>query len=52
MGGYVRHTPDLTMISETRSISIRVYKDGRWGNAGGIGQVTYHDRSNSYEPVA
>jgi hypothetical protein len=51
MGGYVRHTPDVTMISETRSISVMVYKDGRWGNAGGIRQVTYHDRSNSYPTV-
>jgi hypothetical protein len=50
MGGYIRYTPDLTMVSETRSISIRVYRDGRWGDAGGIGQVTYHDRSNSYPP--
>jgi hypothetical protein len=52
MGGYIRYTPDLVMISETRSISIRVYREGRWGDAGGIGQVTFHDRSNSYPPVA
>ena len=52
MGGYIRHTADLTMISETRSISIRVYRDGQWGGAGSIGQVTYHDRSNSYPTVA
>ena len=51
MGGYIRHTPDLTMISETRSVSIRVYRGGQWGSAGGIGQVTYHDRSNSYPTV-
>lgn len=49
MGGYIRHTPDLTMISETRSISIRAYRDGQWGSVGSIGQITYHDRSNSYE---
>jgi len=48
MGGYVRHTPDLTMISETRGVSIRVFRDGRWQGGGGISQVTYHDRSNSY----
>lgn len=52
MGGYIRHTPDLTMISETRGVSILVYRDGQWGNAGGISQVTYHDRSNSYPPVS
>jgi hypothetical protein len=24
-----------------------IYKGGRWGNAGSLGQVTHHDRSNS-----
>lgn len=51
MGGYIRHTPDLTTISETRGVSIRVYRNGRWGSGGGISQVTYHDRSNSYPYV-
>ena len=50
MGGYIRHTSDLTPISETRSIRILAYREGRWGRAGGISQVTYHDRSQSYEP--
>jgi hypothetical protein len=49
-GAYMRHTPDLTLISDSRRIYIRVYREGRWGNAGSIGTVMVHDRSNSYEP--
>jgi hypothetical protein len=51
MRGYIRHTPDLTPISETRVVSIQVYRMGRWGGGGSIGHVTYHDRSNSYRYV-
>ncbi len=47
MGGYLRYTADGTLISETRSVGIRIYKAGHWGSAGGLGQVTHHDRSNS-----
>ena len=47
LGGYWRYTADGTLISETRSVSIRIYKGGNWGTAGGLGQVTHHDRSNS-----
>jgi hypothetical protein len=47
LGGYWRYTADGTLISETRSVGIRIYKGGRWGNAGSLGQVTHHDRSNS-----
>ena len=47
LGGYVRYTADGTLISETRSVGIRIYKNGQWGSAGGLGQVTHHDRSNS-----
>jgi hypothetical protein len=47
LGGYLRYTADGTLISETRSVGIRIYKAGNWGSAGGLGQVTHHDRSNS-----
>jgi hypothetical protein len=47
LGGYLRYTADGTLISETRSVGIRIYKAGHWGSAGGLGQVTHHDRSNS-----
>jgi hypothetical protein len=47
LGGYWRFTADGELISETRSVGIRIYKGGRWGDAGGLGQVTHHDRSNS-----
>jgi hypothetical protein len=44
--GYVRYTADHRLISETHSLSVTTYLDGRWGNAGGIGVMMYHDRSN------
>jgi hypothetical protein len=47
LGGYLRYTADGTLISETRSVGIQIYKAGNWGNGGGLGQVTHHDRSNS-----
>ena len=47
LGGYWRYMADGTLISETRSVGIRVYTGGIWGDAGGLGQVTHHDRSNS-----
>jgi hypothetical protein len=47
LAGYFRYTADGTLISETRSVSIRIYKVGHWGSAGSLGQVTHHDRSNS-----
>jgi len=47
LGGYLRYTADGTLISETRSVGIRIYKNGHWGTAGSLGQVTHHDRSNS-----
>jgi|SRR5579871_1576386 len=47
LNGYLRYTPDGTLISETRGVGIRIYKAGHWGNGGSLGQVTHHDRSNS-----
>ena len=47
LAGYFRYTADGTLISETRSVGIRIYKVGHWGSAGSLGQVTHHDRSNS-----
>jgi len=47
LNGYFRYTADGTLISETRSVGIRIYKAGHWGSAGSLGQVTHHDRSNS-----
>lgn len=47
LNGYWRYTADGSLISETRGVGIRIWKGGRWGDAGGLGQVTHHDRSNS-----
>ena len=48
MGGYIRYTADHTVISETRSLGILVYRNGRWGPSGGIGNMMlHHDRTNS-----
>ncbi len=47
LGGYWRYTETGELISETRSVGIRIYKGGRWGDVGNLGQVTHHDRSNS-----
>lgn len=47
LSGYWRYTNDGTLISETRGVSIRIWREGNWGSAGGLGQVTHHDRSNS-----
>jgi len=47
MGGYWRYTPAGVLISETRSVGIRIRKAGNWGSGGNLGQVTHHDRSNS-----
>ena len=47
LNGYFRYTADGTLISETRGVSVRIYKEGHWGTAGSLGQVTHHDRSNS-----
>ena len=47
INGYLRYTADGNLISETRGVGIRIYKAGHWASAGGLGQVTHHDRSNS-----
>jgi hypothetical protein len=47
LGGYLRYTANGTLISETRGVGIRIYKEGHWASAGSLGQVTHHDRSNS-----
>ena len=47
LGGYLRYTADGRLISETRSVGIRIYKAGHWASGGSLGQVTHHDRSNS-----
>jgi hypothetical protein len=47
LNGYFRYTADGILISETRGVGIRVYVKGNWASAGGFGQVTHHDRSNS-----
>jgi len=48
MGGYIRYVGDHQVVSETRSPGIIVYRDGRWGQAGGPGNMMlHHDRSNS-----
>lgn len=45
-GGYIRYTADSRPTSETHSLGIMTYKDGRWGSAGGIGVMMYHDYTN------
>jgi hypothetical protein len=50
IGGYLRFTADGALISETRSVGIRIYKAGHWASGGSLGQVTHHDRSNSVGP--
>lgn len=47
LGGYWRYTADGTLISETRTVSIRIWRAGNWGDVGSLGQVTHHDRSNT-----
>jgi hypothetical protein len=48
MGGYIRFVGDHQVVSETRSPGIIVYRNGRWGMAGGPGNMMlHHDRSNS-----
>jgi len=48
MGGYIRYVADHQVVSETRSPGIIVYRDGKWGMAGGPGNMMlHHDRSNS-----
>ncbi len=45
-GGYVRYTADSRPTSETHSLGIMTYKEGRWGSSGGIGVMMYHDYTN------
>lgn len=49
LGGYVRYTADSRPTSETRSLGITTYKDGRWGSSGGIGVMMYHDYTNDLQ---
>lgn len=45
-GGYIRYTADSRPTSETHSLGIMTYKNGRWGSSGGIGVMMYHDYTN------
>jgi hypothetical protein len=48
LGGYIRYTKDHTEISETRGLSVLVYRNNTWSTAGGMGNVLLqHDRTNS-----
>lgn len=49
-GGYVRYTADSRPTSETHSLGIMTYKNNRWGSAGGIGVMMYHDYTNDQHP--
>jgi hypothetical protein len=44
--GYLRYTDDHRLTSETHSLTVSTYRDGRWGSAGGVGVMMYHDLSN------
>ncbi len=47
LGGYRRYKLDGTVISETHAVfGAFTYKRGRWGMAGWMGEMMYHDRSN------
>lgn len=47
LNGYWRYTNDGTLISETRGVGIRIWREGNWGDVGRLGQVTHHDRSGT-----
>lgn len=47
LSGYWRFTPEGELISETKGVGIRIYKGGVWGDAGSMGALSPHDRSNS-----
>ncbi|MGA2389405.1 MAG: hypothetical protein ABSF97_10615 [Candidatus Sulfotelmatobacter sp.] len=44
-GGYVRYLQDGTPTSESHVLQIVTYKNERWGNAGALGIMMYHDRT-------
>ena len=47
LGGYIRYTKGHTEISETRGLSVLVYRNNAWSTAGGMGNVLLHyDRTN------
>lgn len=45
-GGYIRYTRESRPTSETHSLGIMTYRNGRWGSSGGIGVMMYHDYTN------
>jgi hypothetical protein len=50
LGGYRRYVNDGTLISETHAtFATFTYKNGRWGMAGWMGEMMYHDRSNDVQ---
>ena len=49
-GGYVRYTRDGVVTSESRVIQIATYKNERWGTAGALGIMMYHDRTADVHP--
>jgi hypothetical protein len=44
-GGYVRYTKEGVVTSESHVLQIVTYKNERWGTAGAIGIMMYHDRT-------
>jgi hypothetical protein len=44
-GGYVRYTRDGIVTSESHVLQIVTYKNERWGTAGALGIMMYHDRT-------
>jgi len=44
--GYVRHTADSRMTSETHTLGITAYRSQKFGTAGGFGVMMYHDFTN------
>jgi hypothetical protein len=44
-GGYVRYTKDGVVTSESHVLQIVTYKNERWGTAGALGIMMYHDRT-------
>jgi hypothetical protein len=44
-GGYVRYTKEGVVTSESHVLQIVTYKNERWGTAGALGIMMYHDRT-------
>jgi hypothetical protein len=51
-GGYIRYTRDGILTSESHVLQIVTYKNERWGTAGALGIMMYHDRTSDVHASA